>query len=65
MTAKQLTRIYVVKQQGKPDRLVRAVSQSQAMSHVIKPQVSAAVAEPDELVALTLGGTKVEEAKAE
>lgn len=65
MTDKQLTRIYAVKQDGKPTRLVRAASQAAAVRHVVKPQFTAEVAQPDELVELTLKGIKVEESSAE
>lgn len=70
MTDKQLTRIYAVKGIAfpgidAPTYLVRATSQAAALRHVIKPKYKVDVATPDELVALTLKGVKIEEAKAD
>lgn len=65
MTDKAITRIYAVKEDGKPTRLVRAPSQASAVRHVTKPRFGAEVATPDELVEMTLKGVKIEEAKAD
>lgn len=54
------TRIYKVTTDGKPDRLVRAASQAQAINHVSRPMFSATPAEQDDLVALVGKGVAVE-----
>jgi len=65
------TRIYVVANKAtKPDeagqnRLVRAANLAQAVRHVAKDQLIAAVASQDDLVRLVGAGTVIEVASAE
>lgn len=63
------TRIYVVTEAATADkpeqkRLIRTSSQSAAIAAVTDPRFTAAVATPDELVALVGAGVKVEDAQA-
>lgn len=58
-------RIYTVKGTDGSKRLVKAVSQPQAIHHVAKSMFSASIPSPDELVELVKAGVEVEEAGAD
>jgi hypothetical protein len=56
------TRVYLVKIQGHPSRLVRATLAHIAERHVIGQLVNASVASKDELIDLLQAGARVEDA---
>lgn len=56
------SRIYVVFQDGQPEALVRARSQSEAIRHVTASLYEAVVADQDALVTHLGNGLKVEDA---
>ena len=58
-------RIYTVKGTDGTTRLVKAVSQPQAIHHVAKSMFSASIPTPDELIELVKAGVDVEEIGAD
>ena len=61
-------RIYVVKEtvpDGEKNYLVRAASQAQAVTHIVRGRFDAQVATTDEALALTAAGVPVVDAGAE
>lgn len=59
------TRIYVVMQKDKPNRLVEASSAAQAIRHCVSTEFSTKVATPKEVGEMVTAGVTIEKAKLE